>query len=781
MHFPVTCIVVVPLVSVVYVAAAIPAPSSQIGAAQTCAFNLTQPAFQLGSEWPGGASWYTVPQGSGWIQGDWVEPAFVDTSTATLTVALNPSAPNDATVGLAVLIEKAGRLFLTTHINVSRGGSPVSADIDVSGLPDGEFTTLIRPDATSVARGWCGGLVRYLRKSTTARSERDVASAPVLPVDAPLLFVDDYWIANRSEGVRRVLHQATQLRVSNDSFATLRPHPWIAADRGLELQGSDILQLGVRVNYGSAVSPLHDPNSLPFDCTANISRDDSAWSCVARSSPDARVPTTARGSMRVMPTGAVRWYDSAVDGPVNVSQVGIFFTYGTNHSHYPTTIGNVSFPALSATPVWDRTLSDGSKETLALPVNGARVPLTYCDSRTLQPPYGVGSDSCASLVAGRPGGPLTSDPRCANDNFGGSSFSFGPPQVFRWVQGRRIPAFSPRVAPFDNLATIRRILISWETNDGLNWEPHWWGMPTPQDGIVSEQYGASVVCASSGRDVSQSCASVSDDAGAAPPLLLALVYPFDAGKQQFWMDLASSRTGASFNRVQQDLLPGEAPEVFVPNGDMGTSWNGGLIMGLDGSGLQAGSGGRESYALLPFVQSGAHFAFGVRELSNLSTAAVQEWGEQQFFGPRIQEWEYWNSSRGWDGVADMARQFRIEVGVLRWRTHGWVSMTSSANGSGSVATRQFSLPQACEGKKCLLSLNARASAMRVSLVDTNGSPLPGYSGPDAAKFSGDEVSFQLTWRDGPELPNVVDAIACWIEMDPKDELFALTVQLALPS
>jgi hypothetical protein len=41
-----------------------------------------------------------------------------------------------------------------------------------------------------------------------------------------------------------------------------------------------------------------------------------------------------------------------MDGVVDLTQVSVFYTYGSNSGHSPTVIGNVSFAALSGTPVW---------------------------------------------------------------------------------------------------------------------------------------------------------------------------------------------------------------------------------------------------------------------------------------------------------------------------------------------------------------------------------------------------------------------------------------------
>ena len=52
----------------------------------------------------------------------------------------------------------------------------------------------------------------------------------------------------------------------------------------------------------------------------------------------------------------------------------------------PEVLGNVSFPALSATPVWRRMIN-GKKVAIALPVEGKRQPLVYAGKQARPLPW----------------------------------------------------------------------------------------------------------------------------------------------------------------------------------------------------------------------------------------------------------------------------------------------------------------------------------------------------------------------------------------------------------
>ena len=326
-------------------------------------------------------------------------------------------------------------------------------------------------------------------------------------------------------------------------------------------------------------------------------------------------------------------------------------------------------------------------------------------------------------------------------------------------------------APYDNLDTIRRVLVSWYTSDGLSWQQRWWGQQPSAElahELVPQHYGADNFCATADRNANDACIGEMDEPGAA---LLTAVFPYDAGKQTFGMDFMFSRQGSAFRVVDSEQLPASANATPVPAkvrpqfaqpGHFGESWNGGFMCGIR-SGFR--HVGRHSYAVMPMVQNGAHFISSWRSSSanpgwnNFTVDAYVKWAKTQFFGPTLEEWPYFKTLGGWPGVAKLANDLRIEVGVLRWRYQGWVALAAGAGG-GTVVTRPVVAP---EQAVVTANLNATSASLGdddaaagCALVHLDvprrqpGSavgwePLGGFSGSDAAKICSDAVNATLVW------------------------------------
>ena len=89
-------------------------------------------------------------------------------------------------------------------------------------------------------------------------------------------------------------------------------------------------------------------------------------------------------------------------------------------------------------------------------------------------------------------GSNVSDLACSNDNFGGDWLlpgKGGAPPTYVYAQARRISAFAPHAVAYDNLAEVRRILVTWQTTTGLDWTSDYWdsldeGGPSMHDGAL---------------------------------------------------------------------------------------------------------------------------------------------------------------------------------------------------------------------------------------------------------------------------------------------------------
>ena len=188
--------------------------------------------------------------------------------------------------------------------------------------------------------------------------------------------------------------------------------------------------------------------------------------------------------------------------------------------------------------------------------------------------------------------------------------------------------------------------------------------------------------------------------------------------------------------------------------------------------------------------------FVYRGLRNLSTAAVRAKGEGEFFGPLLPScWPWFSRHGGWEGVARMAREIRIEVGHASWRKEGWVALRAEATGGGEdgdahgdsdaggavvttkpvylrspvghgASTSQIqgqgeseveAVTAACgAGSVVVATINYKGGPAIVQLLHQDLSPIPGYSGDGgAARVSGDGVALPLMFGRGPGLPDDV--------------------------
>lgn len=537
------------------------------------------------------------------------------------------------------------------------------------------------------------------------------------------------------------------------------------------------------MNNGSLTEPTADDNADHFACTLDL--DDfpsSHWSCSARSmAAQADEPQHQESREAVWPppsspifslsNTSVRYFRPE-DGPVDLTRIGVVYMEAA------ATFGNVSLRGCSAYPMWLRQdPSQATPETVVLPVDGVQGrPLVHCDSLCE-----IGTSDCTvvnrsvlELVCRDPDnclcdGANVSDIGCANDNFGGSwlvppiSTAMNSSLAFVYVQGRRIPSFSPFSAGYDNLARIRRVLVSWVTTDGLRWAPTFWGPPVPPNSTVhqpAEQYGASPFCAvSTGhRTVRGACRSVGGDYNGDP--LMAFEMPYDVARQVFWMDLRYSEDGIHFLKVNQDIDEvggGGDSAIAIPAGLLGKDWNGGLMMGTGAPFIV----GNRTFAVMNFVDSGPHFAYVYRNRGNLTAAGLEALGEASFFGNLLpSKWGWFGTHNGWNGVAQLVNKLAISVGVLSYRTGGLVSLRAAAS-NASVVTKPVRLGSTIESCAVSVGINVNiqgcgdsACTTTVELLDASGQELPKFSGTAAAIIPGtaDNVQYPLVFGGGRSLP-----------------------------
>jgi hypothetical protein len=414
-----------------------------------CLHNLTQARFLLPSVEQ--YSEYQEAQGAGWLEGGFTSLAFVNSETATLRLQLNST----ALPKLAVTVQVKG---LPTHTTPQFGlqfsGSAQQSQqltINISSWPDGEYTTLIQPDADSVSKGgWCGGIIRWLRKQTHPDAPVPLPHV-ALPaaLNVPLLLFDDFWVWSRNGSQRRVI-PAQLLKVSNQTFpAQFKPGtterigagPWMMPIENplgtgtvpITTLSNHSFSFNLALNH-KTLPPASDPNASKYTCTASIehssTNSDVTWSCADHEdytgTTQQPVTTTTQPQVSLPPFDKikrVRWYNASTDGPVPIRSMSVWFNDLIIQEH-DTVVDNVTFKLSAAYAYWTREVPAGHpEETLILPVNGARGPLLHgwewgdkrsgTDARynkTLQ------RGPCHSLLFGRPDGPQQLDTACIGDN-----------------------------------------------------------------------------------------------------------------------------------------------------------------------------------------------------------------------------------------------------------------------------------------------------------------------------------------------------------------------------
>ena len=330
--------------------------------------------------------------------------------------------------------------------------------------------------------------------------------------------------------------------------------------------------------------------------------------------------------------------------------------------------------------------------------------------------------------------------RDSNDNFGGQWLSRDG-KALHYCQARVIPRFPPFRTPYDNLPHANRILVVWRTTDGLKWRPTLFCMPTEDDPVGYQHYGAHVYTLEGGD------------------LFLAELNAYNARAQQIYIELVYSRDGVLWHRFR-------GQPAFAPNGPFGSFNFGHHFAGnpieRDGT----------AYQILHYCNNRVHFYSGMiaarpgRDKQDLS-GLTASWLQEHFKGKDLTSWPFWKHLGSWEGLAEDARKASQTVGLMRYRKDGRTSIAPEGR-RGSFLTKVLS-----GGRS--LSLNARTSpegSIRVEVSTGTAKLMTGYSGENAAVFTGDSIDYPLTWSNGKikELP--AHPVRLRITIDRAD-LFAL--------
>jgi len=271
-------------------------------------------------------------------------------------------------------------------------------------------------------------------------------------------------------------------------------------------------------------------------------------------------------------------------------------------------------------------------------------------------------------------------------------------------------------------------------------------------------------------------------------LVLAMMRPYDAGTQQFGMDVMTSRGGRHFVTPKEDVAT-DQQTTFLPPGKIG-SWNGGLLSTMMGGGRRIG---RFTYTLVHLVTNLPHFATSLLATTGTSTCNGTELkarSARQYWAPQIHLWDGWDQLGGWDGLAKLCCEAQRVPMVMRYRYQGWVALTAT-RANAVVVTRPILAPNrtGC-GYTSTINADGRPAAhirgttkgcLVVHLAHgATGQALPGWSGPEAAQLCDDEIDAPLVFAGKTLLPPEVCDVGLRfrVEMQPGMKLFNL--QLGCP-
>ena len=380
-----------------------------------------------------------------------------------------------------------------------------------------------------------------------------------------------------------------------------------------------------------------------------------------------------------------RYYDQERDGQVDLSGVKVQWSGMQKNTKW----GDVEIPFRSRLAVWEK--EDGQSLILGSPIT--------IDKHLFEPDeIGTWLDS--------------------NDNFGDLHLS-PDGAVLRCYQTRLIPRHDPFRIYYDNLL-CDRIMVTWSTTDGLRWTPTFFDVPTLADPSATQHYGVDVWYEEDKR------------------LELAYHRIYDVEMQRVYTELAYSRDGLLWNRFKNGL-------PFLDNGTLG-EWNFGYAIT---SGNRTRLQGSDGYYYEPMMGINVlHFMFLAAHNKDDRAFITPDYYTKRFNGRMagekgVQTSPIWPWYGSWEKIAEETKKQRITPGLMRYRVDGWVRALPVKR-RGYLKSKLLS---SNEG----LHLNAKTAPdgfVMIEVLDQNGNYLSDYSGLNAARFSGDDISAELTWLRG---------------------------------
>ncbi len=570
-------------------------------------------------------------------------------------------------------------------VYASQGGLQ-EENIDISNWPDGDYEVLIQ----EVGGGSqdTGTMIRGIRKQTITAPQ-----APSEPIDVAgkkILFVDDWYIASQS-GLTREVEEGQAIPIapweSNPDY--YRYINWVR-DFWIGQDGKMYVKLHGRNGQDSS------GNWVDVVEYWVVSDDYENWSIV--SEPENRdysynVITFDKAKVQYQFSGtpSYDYYDPEEDGPVNLGQVSVY-----ESESQPMILGDITLPNWSRIAVWER---PNGEYLILTPEPIVKGKWEFDDNE-----IGEWQDS--------------------NDNYGPEHLSMDG-NTLRFYQARTIPRNDPFRVYYDNLPASR-MMVTWSTQDGVNWTPTYFDMPDEQETPGLQHYAVHVF-------------NEEEDA-----LELSYVRMYNQVTQITRVDLAYSRDGIQWNRFDQ--------QPFFDSGEFG-SWNFGFAFYTIRMRLDTGSEYIEPIAGM----DGPHFMF-TSAYGRVDRSYITEeyflnrfdgmFGDEEKGLPASEIWDWYGSS--WDNIVDATKDLLVTPGLIKYRKDGWVRLGNSTD-TGTLTTKVLSAAQT-------LNINAKTDPngyILVEVLDEYGNGLSNYSGSSGAEFAGDSVNYPLRWNDWSikDLPN----------------------------
>lgn len=576
-------------------------------------------------------------------------------------------------VELSFLEQNTGNI--PTEPMIVRLSSPTKRyehKIDISSWQDGEYKVFIKEAGADSEQA----LVRGLFKQTL---QAPVAPTGIIDMTGiKMLFVDD-WYIERESGVKRVVHPAELIPINpwqdNEEYFYFRNS---LRKQWFDIDGNLIVQI-------SAANMLADE---PIEYWAKSS-DMKSWEIIDKPTDmhtDCDIQNMKKAARNVAIKN-IRYYDAAKDGEINLSEVQVLYTGLQRGVKW----GDIEMPHRSRVAVWDT--SEGERLIIGEPVTSDKS--IFNDDE-----IGTWKDS--------------------NDNFGGIHFS-PDGKTLRCYQSRLIPRREPFRVHYDNIL-CDRMMITWSTQDGLNWKPTFFDAPTLEDPWSTQHYGVDVWSEENKR------------------LEMAYHKIYDVQYQRLYTELAYSRDGLYWNRFE-DAKP------FLDNSSEVDDWNFGYSIITD----TARNRTRMSYGDYYYEPMTGinvlHFMF-LQANNRDRSLLTEEFYRSRFGGRLLGDNGFQNSPiMNWYGtvenVIEQSKKQMFTPGLMKYRKDGWVS-ASSTKRRGVIETKTFK----ANGELLINAKTAADGFVLVEVLDRAGNAIDRYSGNNGAVFSGDDVAQPLSWAEG---------------------------------